>query len=300
MPEAELTPPANGLLTAPPGEGRRAVHFAGSTILIEWQGRPAGALVEFVFGRTAQGHPATAQVTFRLSPAAGGLLRLENSAGQPLNASPAMAAVALMEQATYHLLERATGGLALHAGLIVRDGRALLLPGTSGSGKSTLALWLGRHGWQCLADEVVFIPTGGPSVEGGRQAAIRASGLARPAHLKPASAAACPQLIGPGSLPLETGGWLVPPDHADYAQSEGLPVAGILFPHFQPGAQPQVQPLSRASAAAQLAEVLVNARNLPGHGFAALVALARTVPAWAAAYGGFEGLVEKIEGAARD
>jgi hypothetical protein len=49
------------------------------------------------------------------------------------------------------------GVIALHAGCIVRDGRAILLSAPSGVGKSTLSLALALRGWSLLSDEWTFV-----------------------------------------------------------------------------------------------------------------------------------------------
>src|SRR5437763_10145582 len=48
--------------------------------------------------------------------------------------------------------------LLLHAAVVERDGRALLLPAWPGSGKSTLAASLSCRGWRFLSDEFGIVP----------------------------------------------------------------------------------------------------------------------------------------------
>lgn len=52
--------------------------------------------------------------------------------------------------------------LAIHAAAVVKNGVALLLPGTSGSGKSTLCVSLVEQGFECYSDELAVLsyPTG--------------------------------------------------------------------------------------------------------------------------------------------
>lgn len=47
--------------------------------------------------------------------------------------------------------------LLLHAGVVERDGRALILTGESGAGKSTLTALLGERGWRLMADEFALL-----------------------------------------------------------------------------------------------------------------------------------------------
>jgi len=48
----------------------------------------------------------------------------------------------------------------LHAAVVERNGRAVLLPGRAGSGKSTLCAGLIHRGWRLLSDEVALIRPG--------------------------------------------------------------------------------------------------------------------------------------------
>jgi HprK-related kinase A len=47
--------------------------------------------------------------------------------------------------------------LTLHAAVLERDGRAVLLPAPPGSGKSTLCAWLMHCGWRLMSDELALI-----------------------------------------------------------------------------------------------------------------------------------------------
>ncbi|MFZ1084094.1 MAG: hypothetical protein WAN35_03915 [Terracidiphilus sp.] len=55
------------------------------------------------------------------------------------------------------ILAPSLGVIALHAGCVVRDERAILLSAPSGVGKSTLALALALRGWSLLSDEWTFV-----------------------------------------------------------------------------------------------------------------------------------------------
>ena len=48
------------------------------------------------------------------------------------------------------------GPMFMHAAVVERDGRALLMPADSGSGKSTLSAALAWRGWRLLSDEMAI------------------------------------------------------------------------------------------------------------------------------------------------
>ncbi|WP_348260871.1 hypothetical protein P8935_13770 [Telmatobacter sp. DSM 110680] len=66
----------------------------------------------------------------------------------------ALAAVKALDDAVVH---RMTMYRAVHAGAVMIDGRALLLPGSSHAGKSSLVAELLRRGASCFSDEYALI-----------------------------------------------------------------------------------------------------------------------------------------------
>jgi energy-coupling factor transporter ATP-binding protein EcfA2 len=64
---------------------------------------------------------------------------------------------ALYHAAIKHLVGARQDLLWLHAGVMARDGRAVLLCGPTGQGKSTLVAQLATRGWDYLSDEIAPI-----------------------------------------------------------------------------------------------------------------------------------------------
>jgi hypothetical protein len=97
--------------------------------------------------------------------------------------------------------------------------------------------------------------------------------------------AAFPDLLERGCLRAGAG-WLVPPAVLGSSPAD---VAGelqcILFPHYNPDGPFELSRLSGASTAVALTRLLINARNLPEHGFPELLRLARGLPAYQLTYG---------------
>ena len=58
----------------------------------------------------------------------------------------------------------------------------------------------------------------------------------------------------------------------------------LIFPRYQTDQPFQVQPLSQAQAAFMLLQRLVNARNLPGHGFPFITSLSKKIRAYQVVY----------------
>jgi hypothetical protein len=64
-------------------------------------------------------------------------------------------------------------------------------------------------------------------------------------------------------------------------------LTAIVFPEFKNGADFSFSPMTRAQAGFGLMQCLINARNLPGHGFSNTADLARFLPAFRMIYGDF-------------
>lgn len=140
-----------------------------------------------------------------------------------------LAAIKSLDEA---VISRLTSLCAVHAGAVVVEGQALLLPGTSHAGKSSLVAELLRRGATCLSDEYALI-----DLEG------RVHPYPRPLLLrngKPVQSAVLPQEINScfavNSAPV---GWILElayqPDHAwsaaEAPQGEGVMMLLRNTPH---------------------------------------------------------------------
>ena len=161
--------------------------------------------------------------------------------------------------------------LIIHAAVVERGGRALILPAPPGSGKSTLCAGLVWRGWRLLSDELTLIdPT-----------TTRITPVPRPVSLKNASIDVIRQFapqarFGPvvhetvkGSI----GHFSPPPVTVERRQDTALP-GWVVLPRFIPGAETQLTPLSKGKALMALAD---NAFNYHLHGAAGFHALAALV-----------------------
>ncbi len=269
----------------------RLVSFAGATVAVEYDpGRPA-RIVDFLFRDFPAAPAGPVRATYRLLAGEVDSLRLYKD-GVLLHESPAESTLAdlLLSQACHSLAAHSLAGLLFHAAGLARGERGLLLPGTMGAGKSTLAAWLLARGWFYLSDELVYLPHG-PEVM---------LSLPRPLNLKPPSR----PVLRPwfdyeaqaGRFYSTPGTDLVPPELFNPATRPGRPPLGlVIFPDYRAGATFELRRLPKARAGLELMRCLVNARNLPNHGFDEIALLARTVPAYKLTYSHFEQIGDQIE-----
>lgn len=160
--------------------------------------------------------------------------------------------------------------LALHAAVLERGGRAVILPAPPGSGKSTLCASLMAHGWRLLSDELALID---PS-----------TGLLtpcpRPISLKNASIDILRQRLphvpmGPVAHDTLKGTVChlqVNADSLARAAEPAMP-GWVIFPRYQSGAPLSLQPRGKAEALLELQRNAFN-RHVHGHrGFEVLADL---------------------------
>jgi HprK-related kinase A len=150
--------------------------------------------------------------------------------------------------------------LIIHAAVLEKNGKALLLPAPPGSGKSTLCAGLAHSGWRLLSDELALIdPASGHVVP-----------LPRPVSLKNQSIeilrSFAPQAVFNRTVDDTIKGSVAhmraPVDALTRAGETAAP-GWIVMPRFEAGAQPQLQEISRARGMMALIE---NAFNFDLHG----------------------------------
>ena len=179
----------------------------------------------------------------------------------------------------FHLLNRASAGIALHAGGVICDDRVILLPGQSGSGKSTLTFWLSSQNCSYLTDELIFISLDNPE---------KVDYFSRPLCLKPGSVHLLKELLTPEqteNVLIDSHGAVIPHRllNMEFKEPQSPPSMFIL-PSYQPDSKPRLEPISKARLGTLLMGCHVNARNLADHGFKQILDIARTTPAYRLSY----------------
>jgi hypothetical protein len=275
----------------------RLIAFAGSTVAVEYSGARPARIVDFVCRHMPGGDDAdpVPHVTFRIAPggSTGELALYREGQLRYTGDCDACLAEQLLGDVGYALADKSWDGLLFHAGALAWDGKGLLLPGSIGAGKTTLTMWLavqGLGGLAYLSDEMAFFPAGSHAMQT----------YTRPLNLKSAARAALKDWFdfeGQADRLLSTPhGDLIPPELLSFAGPRAeTPLGLIIFPRYAAGSELELRPLSQAQAGLALMECLVNARNLPGHGFSEIARLAQVAPAYRLRYTHFGQIEDQIK-----
>lgn len=141
--------------------------------------------------------------------------------------------------------------LIIHAAVLERNGRALILPAPSGSGKSTLCAALLFHGWRLLSDELTLIcPHTGTIVPNPRPVSLKNASIEVISKLVPS--------VHFGSRIEETVKGVVahfaaPASALALANQTAMP-GWVVMPKYQAGSPTLLQPQEKARTLLQLAE----------------------------------------------
>lgn len=163
--------------------------------------------------------------------------------------------------------------LIVHAAVLERDGKALVLPAPPGSGKSTLCGALVARGWRLLSDELALIELTGD----------RLVPLPRPISLKNESIATLARFWPDGAMsPVVhdtvkgSVAYVRPPVESVQRASQAARPGWIVLPQYAAGAQTQLPALSKCETFMKLVD---NSFNYNVHGRAGFDALADLVAA---------------------
>jgi len=198
----------------------------------------------------------------------------------------------LLEWGTnYSLATRLYCYLLLHAGVVERGGRAIVMPAMPGSGKSTLTAALTLRGFRLLSDEFGVV----------RLRDARLLRMLRPLALKNESIDVIqrfePTAVLGRRFPKTRKGTvahLAPqPSHVDARQEVASP-ALVVFPRFDPAASVELHPVQKARAFARLAVNSFNCEALGPQAFEALSQLVAESSCWQLRYGDLNGAIKAL------
>jgi HprK-related kinase A len=195
-------------------------------------------------------------------------VRFDHDGHAPFKPLPIDQAYPMFEWAmNWCVSSRAHDYLIIHAAVVERNGCAAILPAPPGSGKSTLCAGLVSRGWRLLSDELTLVRLGD----------ARIVPLPRPISLKNASIdvirAYAPDAVFSRSVQDTNKGTVahVKAPAASVARAlETARAAWIIFPQYEAGAAPELEPIAQGRAFMQVAENAFNYSLLAGPGFEAL------------------------------
>jgi len=182
--------------------------------------------------------------------------------------------------------------LMLHAAVLERDGKALVLPAMPGSGKSTLCAALAYRGWRLFSDEFgLYRPESGQLIP-----------MPRPLPLKNESIevirAFAPEApMGPVYPATHKGdvAHLKPPEESIRRKDEPAAPRWIVFPQFVRGGETRLYPYAPGLAFLKLAGNAFNYRLLGEVGFRSVTRMIRTCETRYLEFGDLEKAVETLE-----
>lgn len=214
---------------------------------------------------------------------------------------PATQAAPLFEWGlNWSLATRPLGYLVIHAAVLARGGRGLVLPGFPGAGKSTLcaALCLGE-GWRLLSDELALLsPQTGLLQPNPRPISLKNASIDIVAGFRGAS-------VGPRYEDTRKGtvAHAAVPPASVAAAGEPARCRWIVFPRFLAGSPPAAEEIGRAEAFARIAAQSFNRDRMGEAGFHALCAMLDVSRCFAITYGSTAdalGLIDALCGAPCD
>ena len=183
--------------------------------------------------------------------------------------------------------------VAMHAAVVEREGRALIISGESGAGKSTLCAALVLDGWRLLSDEFALLDP-----ETGML-----SPLPRPVSLKNASIEIIrqrgPQMVfGPEGIDIEDARFvhMKPPAASVSRAAEPAMPAVAIFPKWAAGSATSLTPVRHAQVLLRLADQSFNYNYLGVRGFDAIVQLARRVEGYELKYSDLDDALPRLAG----
>ncbi|OWQ86336.1 HprK-related kinase A [Roseateles aquatilis] len=185
---------------------------------------------------------------------------------------PAAQALAMLEWGiNWCIAAHAHQFLLIHAAVLERGGRALVMPAPPGSGKSTLCAALAHRGWRLLSDELGLLDMTTGLIHG----------MARPINLKNASIPLIrdflPEARFSASMPNTSKGTVAlvrAPQDAIAARLAPARPAWVVLPTWRADVPARLAPIERARAFMDLAE---QSFNYDLHGQAGFRALGRLV-----------------------
>lgn len=211
----------------------------------------------------------------------------------PYTPLPERMAPIMFEQAlNWCVATRTFTHLILHAAVVAKDGRAVIVPGQSGQGKSTLCAALVARGWRHVSDEFALMDPASLAITAHpRPISLKNQSLAVVAAWAPALRQS-PAYEG---TPKGTIGYVRPSRAAIESASEQVTPVAVVFPRFDPSSSPSLDPMEKAAAFIALTACSVNYREFGAAGFDAIGRLVDGHAVLSATYPDTQSAVDLLE-----
>jgi HprK-related kinase A len=182
--------------------------------------------------------------------------------------------------------------LAVHAAVLERNGRTMILSAESGAGKSTLCAALALNGWRLFSDEFALIdPDTG-----------KLTPLPRPMSLKNASIEiirrrSADTVFGPEGVDIEGARFvhMKPPSESVRRAREHAPPAWVIVPRWVAGRTTTLEPLEKARALFRLTDQSFNYNYLGAKGFECVAELVRRSDCYTLEYSDLDDVLIRLE-----
>jgi len=274
--------------------GSVLITFEKNRVAVHWEGSPAFDVIQFLFKSREKFKPCEINASFTLKAKSDDEFLCYRNNVLIFIGKTGKAAVMLLDAVIYEFAKKCTGGLLFHAAALSRKGCGILLPGQSGSGKTFLSACLTRQGYEYFTDEMALVES----------QTLGINGFYKPLHIKDATISGLDTIIekpdqntmhpGNGKIPIDQG-FLVDSSYLNPVTKAGDSTAGIIiFPEFKSRGKFEMIRLTPAKTGLLLMKSLINARNLPSHGFDQIAFLARKVPAYTIIYENFFRVLHEI------
>lgn len=269
---------------------RRAISFAGHSVVVECASENAQEVVELLFRSVAKPCDADRRVDLRIDDHAGGasLFRSYDQATSQ-HQTVGTLALAILSACTELFKQRNAETVLFHAAALAYRGGAVLLPGESGAGKSTLTAWLLTRQFEHLTDELASVHEG------------RVDGLSRAIHLRHGAhelfSSRLAAIANQTKIAKTPEGIVACPTvFSSLGAAAPTSLRAIVFPKYVRGGATGLQRLSPAECSWRLFGQLMNLANFPDRCFKSVMAIGRAFPAYSLRYGSFQGVDLAIAG----
>ncbi|KMT64622.1 HprK-related kinase A [Catenovulum maritimum] len=212
----------------------------------------------------------------------------------PFKPLPAIQAYPMLEWGmNWCMAQHAHHYLMLHAGVVEKNGKAIVLPATSGSGKSTLTAALVFNGWRLFSDEIALFSLKDELLYP----------CSRPINLKNESIEIIKNYIPDAvfsNIALDTHkgtvSLLKPPADSVRRMHEPAPLGMYVFPTYKAGSAARLNTISPEQALRNLTQHSFNYHIIGKSGFELLVKQLQTTPCYEFQYSSFDDAIDVFNG----